>query len=67
MNVRQYVEFFEIGFQTVCLGWPQTVILLTSASRVARITGMNHWAAVTLNRTCVLQVDTAIPRPPASL
>jgi hypothetical protein len=25
------------------LGWVQTVILLTSASQVARLIGMSHW------------------------
>jgi hypothetical protein len=29
--------------QTVCLGWPQTMILLISASQVAKITGVSHW------------------------
>jgi hypothetical protein len=29
--------------QTTCLGWPRTSILLISASRVARITDVNHW------------------------
>jgi hypothetical protein len=28
--------------QTICLGWPQTMILLISASRVDRVTGMSH-------------------------
>jgi hypothetical protein len=28
--------------QTICLGWLQTLILLISASWVARITGMSH-------------------------
>jgi hypothetical protein len=28
---------------TICLGWLQTVILLISASRVARITGVRHF------------------------
>jgi hypothetical protein len=28
---------------TICPGWPQTAILLISASQVARITGMGHW------------------------
>jgi hypothetical protein len=28
---------------TICLGWPQTAVLLISASWVARITGMSHW------------------------
>jgi hypothetical protein len=27
----------------VCLGWPQTSILLSSACQVARITGVSHW------------------------
>jgi hypothetical protein len=35
--------FFEIGSHgTTCLGWLQTVILLISASWVARITGVSH-------------------------
>jgi hypothetical protein len=29
--------------RTICLGWLLTVILLISASWVARITGVNHW------------------------
>jgi hypothetical protein len=28
---------------TICPGWPQTVILPSSVSQVARIVGMNHW------------------------
>jgi hypothetical protein len=28
--------------RTICLGWPQTLILLISASWVARITDVNH-------------------------
>jgi hypothetical protein len=41
--------FSEKGFfwdrvsWTICLGWLQTVILLISASWLARITGMSHW------------------------
>jgi hypothetical protein len=35
--------FFEIGSQTICLGWLQTVIFLICASLVARITGVSHW------------------------
>jgi hypothetical protein len=30
--------------QTICSGWPQTVILPILASQVARITGMTHHA-----------------------
>jgi hypothetical protein len=34
----------EMGFSwTICWGWPQTAILLISASQVARITGGSHW------------------------
>jgi hypothetical protein len=34
----------EMGvFQTICLSWPLTVILLISASQVARIIGVSHW------------------------
>jgi hypothetical protein len=29
--------------QTLCPGWPRTVILLIFASWVARITGVSHW------------------------
>jgi hypothetical protein len=37
------MAFFKIGFQElVCLGWLQTVILLISASGVARIIGDRH-------------------------
>jgi hypothetical protein len=28
---------------TICLDWPQTVILLISVSQVARIIDMSHW------------------------
>jgi hypothetical protein len=43
-----HLLFFVMGFfqdmvsWTICLGWVQTVILLISASLVARITGMSH-------------------------
>jgi hypothetical protein len=30
-------------FALVILGWPQTSVLLTSASQVARITCVSHW------------------------
>jgi hypothetical protein len=34
----------EMGVSwTICLGWPQTEILLTSASQVVRIKGMSQW------------------------
>jgi hypothetical protein len=36
----------EMGSQTICPGWPQTVILLISASQVARSTGVSHWLAI---------------------
>jgi hypothetical protein len=29
--------------QPICLGWPWTTILLTSASQVSRITDVRHW------------------------
>jgi hypothetical protein len=28
---------------TICLGWPQTVILLISVSQIARIIGISHY------------------------
>jgi hypothetical protein len=30
--------------QNICLDWPRTMILLISASQVARITGISHHA-----------------------
>jgi hypothetical protein len=30
--------------QTFLIGWPANVILLISASQVARITGISHWS-----------------------
>jgi hypothetical protein len=32
--------------QIICLGWPRTMILPISASKVARITGVSHWCLV---------------------
>jgi hypothetical protein len=32
--------------QTFCPSWPQTMIFLISASWVARITGVSHWACL---------------------
>jgi hypothetical protein len=29
--------------QIICPGWPQTVILLISASQVARVIGISEW------------------------
>jgi hypothetical protein len=37
------VIFRRWGLRTICLGWPQTLILPISASQVARIIGMSHW------------------------
>jgi hypothetical protein len=28
---------------TICLGWPETTVLLISASQVVRITGVSYW------------------------
>jgi hypothetical protein len=36
-----YVEDGVLG--TICLGWPQTTVLLISASQVARITGVSRF------------------------
>jgi hypothetical protein len=44
--------FLEIVPQTICPGWLRTVILLISASWVARITGVSHWCAAV---TSILQ------------
>jgi hypothetical protein len=36
-------DYFGDGVsKTICLGWPQTVILLILASQGAKITGMNN-------------------------
>jgi hypothetical protein len=36
-------SFFKIGsHRTICPGWLQTMILLISASRIAKITGASH-------------------------
>jgi hypothetical protein len=37
----QSILLNEISW-TICLGWPWVVILLISASQVARITGVSH-------------------------
>jgi hypothetical protein len=35
-----------MGFSpSVSLGWPETLILLISASQVARVTGISHWCS----------------------
>jgi hypothetical protein len=36
--------FGDGALRTICLGWPQTVILPISVSQVARITGVSHQA-----------------------
>jgi hypothetical protein len=42
MLTKQALYYFEFRvLQTICQGWPQTVILLISASQVARITDAN--------------------------
>jgi cytochrome bd-type quinol oxidase subunit 1 len=39
----------EMGvLQTICPGWPWTVILQISSSHIARITGMGHWCPALL-------------------
>jgi hypothetical protein len=35
--------FQDRGSWTICLGWLRTVILLISASWVARVIGVSHW------------------------
>jgi hypothetical protein len=41
--------FYEIGScRTICLGWFQTMILLISASWVARITGVSYQCPATI-------------------
>jgi hypothetical protein len=45
-----YEGFFKIGScELFAWGWLQTVILLTSASQVARIAGMSHWLLALLS------------------
>jgi hypothetical protein len=38
---------------TICLGWPQTVILPISASQAARITGVSHWCPAWKNHSFI--------------
>jgi hypothetical protein len=38
-----------VSTQTICLGWPQTLILPISASQVARITGMSYQHLATVH------------------
>jgi hypothetical protein len=40
---------WEKGLRTVCPSWPQSMILLISASWVARITGVSHWLLALFN------------------
>jgi hypothetical protein len=44
-HAHHYVQpLVEMGSCSLfCLGWHQTVIYPTSASQVARITGVSHW------------------------
>jgi hypothetical protein len=50
------LAFFVMGFfqdrisRTVCPGWLQTLILLISASPIARITGVSHWHPAILTK-----------------
>jgi hypothetical protein len=37
------LSFGDGVLQTLCTGWSPTVILLISASQVARMTGVSHW------------------------
>jgi hypothetical protein len=37
------VYFWDRCSWTICLDWPQTLILLISAFWIARIIGVNHW------------------------
>jgi hypothetical protein len=41
--------FIDGVWRTICLGWPGTAILLTSASWVGRIIGVSHWPTVIFN------------------
>jgi hypothetical protein len=40
-------------FQTICPGWPWTVILLTSASQIAGITGVSYGCLASFNFLCI--------------
>jgi hypothetical protein len=45
---------------TFCLGWPQTIILLISASWVARIIGVSQWCLASILSLSELQMDWLI-------
>jgi hypothetical protein len=40
------VTFGDQAFQTIFLGWPQTIVLPISISQVAGIIGMSRWFPV---------------------
>jgi hypothetical protein len=42
--VYAFWYFWDRVSWTICPGWLRTEILLISASQIARITGMNHFA-----------------------
>jgi hypothetical protein len=52
----------EVGgvSQTICLGWPQTMILQISASPVARITNVGHQQPTHLNHFILLYLFFAV-------
>jgi hypothetical protein len=47
---------------TICPGWLQTLILLISASHVARITGMSHWYSAKRFLKMLLTLHKPSPR-----
>jgi hypothetical protein len=45
------------------MGWPQTAVLLISASQVAKITGMSHWCPAKLSSSFYLLKSGTITQP----
>jgi hypothetical protein len=48
------VGYFRDRISTICLGWLQTLILLISASWVARITGVSYRCSAVTEFLCII-------------
>jgi hypothetical protein len=58
-------EFFQERFsKTICLGWLWAVVILISASWVAKIAGVSHWCLAWILRIMKLSLISAYIRVP---
>jgi hypothetical protein len=55
------VIFGDEVSQTTCLNWPQTTILLISASQVVGIAGVSHWPLGAVSQIFVSRFDLSSP------